>query len=184
MALILLGLALWVSGHLWNRFLPGAYAAAGKAAYPISAVMILGALLAMVLGYRAAPYIELWPQYPWTIYVNNLLMLLAFYVYFQTTTPRGTAWVLGNLKHPQLSGFCIWGVAHIIANGHLAAVILFGGLIGWAMWEVILITKHGEKFDRSKAPIKSPWVHLALSLAVFAIVAGIHAWIGVNPFGA
>ncbi len=183
MILLILGLILWVAGHLWNRWFPSAYAGLGKAAYAVSAVMIIAAVILIVVGYRATEIFVLWPTYPALVGLNNLLMLLAFYVYMQTTTPRGTAYFLGNLKHPQLSGFCIWAVAHLLVNGDLASLILWGGLIAWAMAEVILITKQGEKFDRSKAFVKSPLLHLGISLVVFVVVAGIHTALGVNPFG-
>lgn len=182
MVLLILGLALWVAGHLWNRFLPGPYATAGKAAYAISAVMIVSALVLMVVGYRGAAVVTVWSPPAAMTHINNLLMLFAFYTYFSTATPAGTAWIVGNLRHPQLTGFKIWAVAHLLVNGDLASILLFGGLIGWAVWEVILIKRQGEKFDRSKAPIKSAWVHLALSLLLFTLVAAVHIWLGVNPF--
>jgi len=183
MIYLILGVALWFAGHLWNRFLPGAYTSLGKAAYGVSLGMILGSLALMVVGYRMADPIILWSGPVWFTHVNNLLMVFAFFTYMATATPLGTAWLVGNVRHPQLTGFKIWTVAHLLVNGDLASVVLFGGLLAWAVMEVILINRQGEKFDRSKAPIKSPLVHAALSLGVFVVVAGIHAWLGPSPFG-
>lgn len=183
MLLILLGLVLWTGGHLWNRFLPDLYGRIGPASKGISAIVIFASLALMIVGYRSADPVTIWSPPDFLRHINNLLMLFAFFVYFATATPKGTAWIVGNVKNPQLTGFKIWGLAHLLVNGDLASILLFGGLIGWAVWEVILIKRQGEKFDRSKAPIKSPLVHLILSLGVFGVAVGIHIWLGVWPFG-
>ncbi|MEO0486210.1 MAG: NnrU family protein [Pseudomonadota bacterium] len=183
MTLLILGIILWWGGHLWRRFLPGLAASLGKAGYPISAVLILGSVVLIILGYRSAPFIEVWTPAPWLTHANNLLMLVAFYTYFATATRPGVAFVVGRLKHPQLTGFKIWAIAHLLVNGDLAAVLLFGSMLAWAVVEVILINRMGGNLSRDAAPIKSPWVHLALVLAVFTLVAGVHAWLGVYPFG-
>lgn len=183
MLLIVLGLILWTGGHLWNRFLPGPYANLGSGAKGISALIIFSALALMIFGYRGAETINVWYPPHFFRHINNLLMLFAVFTYFATLTPKGTAWLVGNVKNPQLTGFKIWAVAHLLVNGDLASILLFGGLIGWAVWEVILIKRQGEKFDASKAPIKSPIVHLIVSLVLFGIISGIHVWLGVNPFG-
>lgn len=183
MTLLIIGLLLWVAGHLWGRFLPDAYKQLGKAAYAVSAVVIVASVLAMIVGYRGADMIVLWDGPSFLKHINNLLMLLAFYVYFQTVTQPGTAWIMGNTRHPQLTGFKIWTVAHLLVNGDVASIVLFGGLLAWAVLEVILINKQGEKFDRSKAPVKSPWIHLALVLVIFVLVAVAHTALGYSPFG-
>lgn len=183
MTLLILGLTLWTAGHLWNRFLPGPYAALGKAAYAVSAVVILASVVLMVVGYRAAAPVVFWTSPGWMIHVNNLLMVLAVFTYFATVTPRGTAFVVGNIRHPQLTGVKIWALAHLLVNGDLASVVLFVGLLAWAVLEVILINRQGEKFDRSKAPLKSPWAHLALAVVAFVAIAALHSWVGPWPFG-
>ena len=184
MTLLILGLILWVAGHLWGRFVPDLYDRIGPASKGVSAIMIIASVVLMVIGYRAAAFIPVWNPPTFLTHVNNLLMLLAFYVYFQTATQLGTAWIMGHTRHPQLLGFKIWTVAHLLVNGDVASLLLFGGLLGWAVWEVILLNRAKSVGpDRATAPIKSPWVHLALSLAVFSVVAGIHVWLGVSPFG-
>jgi len=187
MILLLVGLALWVVGHLWHRFVPDLYKGLGKAGYAVSAVMILGSVVAMIGGYRAADFIPVWSPPAFFTHINNLLVLFAFYTYFTTATQKGVVLITGNLRHPQLTGFKIWAIAHLLVNGDLAAIILFGGLLAWAVVEVILINRQtadqGGDIDRSDAPIKSRIGHLGLVLAVFVVIAGIHAWLGYNPFG-
>lgn len=183
MLLIALGVILWMAGHLWNRFLPGVYGSLGKAGYGISLVIIIGSIVLMVMGFKQAEYVHLWgtplPMY----FVATILVVFAFYTYFATATPKGTVWLVGDLRHPQLTGFKIWAVAHLIMNGNLESLILFGGLIAWAVLEVILINRQGEKFDRSNARIKTRWGHLALVAVALAVVSAVHIWVGPHPFG-
>jgi len=183
MTLLILGVVLWIVGHLWRRFLPGLYASLGKAGYGVSALLIVASVVLMYFGYGAAKtaYVHVWAPPAFLFYVNNILIVLAFYTYFATATPRGTVWLVGNLKHPQLTGFKIWAIAHLLVNGDLGSIILFGGLIGWAVLEVILINRQGEKFDRSKAKVTSRWAHLAIVIVALLVAIAVHVWAGINP---
>lgn len=181
MTLLIIGVVLWIVGHLWRRFLPGVYASVGKAGYGISGAIIVLSLFLMYLGYSSAAYTHVWVLPPFVHQLNNILVVFAFYTYFASATPKGTVWLIGNLRHPQLTGFKIWAVAHLLVNGDLASIILFGGLLFWAVVEVILINRQGEKFDRSKAKVKSRWGHLAIVVVALVVVSAIHLWAGVNP---
>ncbi len=155
----------------------------GPASKGIVGAGVLLSLLMMILGYRAAPFIEVWTPTAGLTHLNNLLMLFALYVYFMTATKPGTAWIMGNVKNPQLTGFKIWTVAHLLVNGDLASIVLFGGLLAWAVIQVIMGKRVPTLVDRDTAPISSPFVHLAFVVVVFVVIAGIHAWLGPNPFG-
>ncbi|MGR3490564.1 MAG: NnrU family protein [Shimia sp.] len=183
MILLILGLALWVAGHLWGRFAPALYTRIGPAAKGISAIVIVVSVVLMVIGYRAAPTIVIYALPPWATYLNNVLMVAAFWTYLATATPRGTAWIVGNLRHPQLTGFKIWAIAHLLVNGDVSSLILFGGLLAWAVVEVILMNRDAPSEAPERGKITSPWGHAALVIVVFIAVAAIHAWLGKNPFG-
>ncbi|MGB0799802.1 MAG: NnrU family protein [Planktomarina sp.] len=180
---LILGLALWVGGHLWNRFTPDVYARLGKASYAVSALIIVSAVVVIVMGYRSADFIPVWYPPTFFTHINNLLMVFALYTYFATATPKGTVWLVGNLRNPQLTGFKIWAAAHLLVNGDLASIVLFGGLMAWAVVEVILIKRQGEKFDRTKAKVTSRLGHLAIVVVALVIIIAIHAWVGVSPVG-
>lgn len=187
MFLLLLGLVLWTGLHLLRAGAPDLRASLterfGEGSKGIVAVGIIASVVLMVIGYRSADFIIVWSPPGFLTHVNNLLMLLAFYVYFTTATKPGTAWIMGSVKNPQLTGFKIWAFAHLLVNGDLASVVLFGGLLAWAVVQVILGNRIPSAVDRSKAPISSPFVHLGLVLGVLVVVAGIHTWLGYFPFG-
>lgn len=184
---LILGLVLWAYFHFLRTAFPGFRQSLtdrfGEASKGIVAVGIVVSLALMILGYRATPFIEVWTPPAFMTHLNNLLMLFALYVYFQTATQPGTAWIMGNTKNPQLTGFKIWAVAHLLANGDLAAIVLFGGLLAWAVVQVILAKRMPSLVDRSAAKISSPVVHLGLVLVAYAVISGVHTWLGRWPFG-
>lgn len=187
MALLILGLVLWVGLHLLRSVAPDVRQSMtdrmGSASKGIIAVGIILSIVLMVLGYRAMDFIPIWSPPSFFGHINNLLMLFAFYVYFMTATKPGTAWIMGNTKNPQLTGFKIWTIAHLLVNGDLASIILFGGLLAWAVAEVIFSKRVTSLVNRDDAKIDNPVVHAGIALGVYVVVAGLHVWLGPNPFG-
>ncbi|MEM6888663.1 MAG: NnrU family protein [Pseudomonadota bacterium] len=183
MILLILGLLLWVAAHYFKRLAPDARAQLGAPGKGIAAGAIVAALVLMILGYRAADYMQVWAPPGFLVHVNNTAMLLAFWVYGSSAAKGVKAWPAYKLRHPQLAGFKIWAAAHLLVNGDLASILLFGGLLAWAVGEVILINK-AEPVWTPPAPAGSAtYIRLAvISSVLFAAVAGIHIWLGVWPF--
>ncbi len=186
MLLIVIGLGIWIAAHLlrscakdYRALLQQRF---GNASKGIMAVIILLSLALMIIGYRGADTVLLWAPPVWLTYVNNVLMLAALYIYFTTATKPGTAFIFGSLKNPQLTGFIVWAVAHLLVNGDLASVVLFGGLLIWAVAQIAVSGKSVSLVDQATAPISSPWVHLGLVAGMFVLIVLLHNWIGVRPF--
>jgi uncharacterized membrane protein len=186
MFLIIAGLIIWTLAHLLRSLAPQIRQSLqdrfGNGAKGIMAVVIVISVILMITGYRSADQLLLWSPPLWLWSINNLLMLLALYMYFTTATKPGTAFIFGSLKNPQLTGFKVWAAAHLLVNGDLASVVLFGGLLAWAVIQVIAAKRTVSLVDRNTAPISSPWVHAALSVAAFFAIAFIHYWLGAYPF--
>lgn len=179
--LLIAGLALWAGAHLFKRVRPEQRAAMGEKGKGLMAALIAAALVLMIVGYRWAPSTPLWYPPYFLVHLNNLLMLAAFYVY-------GIGAVKGRLaqkmRHPQLIGFKIWATAHLLVNGEVKAVLLFGGLLAWAVVEVIRINRaEPEWTPPAEIRPRGDVVNLAVALVLYGVVAGIHAWLGVWPFG-
>lgn len=180
MPTLILGLALWYAGHFFKRALPDMRRRLGDPGKGVAALLVLSGVVLMVIGFRGWAAPQLWNPPGWTIHLNNLLVLAAFYLFAASGTK---AWVATRLRHPQLTGFKSWAVAHLLVNGDLASVLMFGGLLAWAVVEVIVINRaepdwappaHGGRAAEVRAVVGT--------LVLFAIVAAIHAWIGYWPF--
>ncbi|MFP3541299.1 NnrU family protein, partial [Pseudomonas sp. SIMBA_044] len=83
-------------------------------------------------------YIHVWAPPSFLVHVNNSLMVLA--LFFTSPGPRKGR-LFRKMRHPMLFGFSLWAVAHLLVNGDLASVILFGGLLVWAGVEVLAINR-------------------------------------------
>ena len=184
MALLILGLALWWATHLFKPVAPVRRRALGArfGEGPVKgavAVLSLLAIALMVVGYRQAPFINVWFPPAWTVHLNNLLMLLAV-VLFAGSAPKSP--VRRFTRHPQLNGVKTWAVAHLIVNGDLASIILFGGLLAWAVVAMIAINRRDGKPPKEYEWTAARWARtLVVSLIVFGVIVAIHSWLGRYP---
>ena len=180
MILLIAGVLLWVGAHFFKRLAPDARARLGDKGKGLVALALVLSVVLMVFGYRAAPYIDLWYPPVWLKHLNNLLMLLAFAL-FGNGAAKGT--LSARIRHPQLTAVKIWAVAHLLVNGDLASVILFGGLLAWAVAEVIVINR-SQPWDRpADVSVKGDLKALGIGVVLYALAVAVHIWAGVNPFG-
>ncbi|HHX88499.1 MAG TPA: hypothetical protein GX700_01805 [Paracoccus sp.] len=179
--ILIAGVVLWAGAHLFKRLAPQRRAAMGDSGKALVAVAMLLALVLMVLGYRWAGPAALWQPPAFLRHLNNLLMLLAVYL-FAASVLRTR--ITRMIRHPQLTAVKTWAVAHLLVNGTLAGLILFGGLLAWAVVAVIVINRAQRDWQRPR-----PASMLAEGGAVIAALAGlwligtIHNWLGVWPYG-
>ncbi|WP_323768978.1 NnrU family protein [Marinovum sp.] len=181
MFVLILGLALWVLAHFFKRLAPERRAALGDKGKGLVALVLAVSVVLMVLGYRAAPVIPVYAPFPGAGHLNNLLMVVAVLL-FGAGSPG--SWLSTRMRHPMLISVKVWAIAHLLVNGDLASLILFGGLLAWAVGEVILINRNAPAWQRD--PDSKPGPRDARLVAVwavmFVVIAGVHIWLGHNPF--
>ncbi len=183
MSLLIAGLILWTLAHYFKRLMPERRAALGNAGKGIVAIVLFLSVGFMVMGYKAADFIPVWQPPAFMVHVNNTLMLLAFWIYGSSAAKGAKAWPAYKIRHPQLTAFKTWALAHLLVNGDLASILLFGGLLGWAVGSVILINKAEPDWTASAHAGAGGYIrHAIISLIIFAIVVSIHIWLGVWPF--
>lgn len=180
MILLILGVLLWAGAHYFKRLMPERRAALGDAGKGIVAGLLIVSLLLMIFGYRSAEFIPVWYPPSFFGHINNLLMLLAFFVFGMSAT---TGRLRGKMRHPQLTAVKIWATAHLLVNGDLASIILFGGMLVWAIISVILINRSETWKRPAPGDAKKDIVLVIITIVSFTVTAGLHAWLGVNPFG-
>ncbi|MCF6445499.1 NnrU family protein [Nereida sp. MMG025] len=181
---LIIGVLLWIAAHYFKRLMPDVRANMGDKGKGVVTALIVVSLLAMIFGYRWAPFDPVWEPQPWLRTINNALMVVAFYVYGASAAKGAKVWLGTKLRHPQLTGFGIWAVAHLLVNGDLASLILFGGLLAWAIGSARLINAaEGAWVVPDQAPFKKEIVLLVITVVLFTIVSLLHTWAGVYPFG-
>lgn len=181
MTLIILGLLIWAGAHFWKRVAPDHRASFGDTGKGIVAGASVLAIVLMVLGYRWADGAVYWGRGNGLVWLNNLLMVLAFYLF--AASGKGTR-VTRAIRHPQLTAVVVWAVAHLLVNGDIASFVLFGGLGLWALAEMVVINRaQGPRGAYHAPPVKSEIIAVVATLVVTVIVMLIHHWLGVTPWG-
>ena len=182
MLILILGVALWAAAHFFKRFAPTARRNMGQSGRAmVTAALILSVVL-MIFGYRMADGSVWWGPSPALKGVNNLLILFAFYLFAASGMKTG---VTRRIRHPQLTAFAIWAFAHLLVNGDLPSLVLFGGLMVWALAEIVVINRASPRWTppAHPVPIRKEGMAIVGALVVFAVVGLIHSWLGPNPFG-
>jgi uncharacterized membrane protein len=150
-----------------------------------SLLSIAGFVL-LIWGYgqaRQAPVV-LWTPPLAMRHLAGLLTLIAFIFITAAYVPRNG--LKARLHHPMLLGVKVWALAHLLANGTLADVLLFGSFLVWA----ILCFKSARQRDRANNTVYPAGTASGTAITV---VAGAAAWavfafwlhgmlIGVRPF--
>jgi len=178
--ILIAGVALWIGAHLFKRVAPERRAAMGDKGKGVVALVLLAAIVLMVIGYRGTGYVHIWGPPAFLIHVNNLLVLIA--IYMMSPAPKQGA-LLSGLRHPMLGGFKLWAFAHLLVNGDLASLLLFGGLLAWAVVEVIVINRAEPGWSPGpKGTVAKDVMFFVGSVVLLAVIGWIHAWLGVWPF--
>lgn len=181
--LMLLGLAIWVAAHVFRRLAPDARASMGdKAKGPVALLLLLSVAL-MVIGYRGADFVPVYDPAPAGKYFAHLLMLPAIALMGLGSSKSR---LFPTMRHPMLTGLTLWAGVHLLANGDRDSVILFGGLGVWAVVQMWLINRAEGAFVPQRKPGSVAGdIRLAvITLVLYAIIVGIHIWLGKNPFTA
>ena len=190
MLLLIAGLVVFLGAHSvrivadgWRtRTIARVGTGAWKGAFTV--VSIVGLVL-MVIGWgqtRADPVL-VWTPPLWTYHLAIALTLPAFLLLVAAYVPRNhlRAWV----GHPMLAGVKLWALAHLLANGRLGDMLLFGALLVWAIACFIV----SRRRDRAAGVVRAPGTLagdaavLVLGVALWFVFARwLHlAWIGVDP---
>lgn len=184
MALLVIGLALWIAAHLFRRLAPDAHAGLvarlGKGPVRgLTAAVIGVGLIFVIIGFRSSPYVALYTPPGWAIHLNNLLMLIAVFLFGAANAPSR---VKRYLRNPMLTGVLVWAAAHLLVNGDLASLILFGGMALWAAASIVAIDRATPRAPVAPVPARADLKLALIAVIVFAAITALHAWLGVWPF--
>lgn len=186
MILLIAGLVVWFLTHWALIAMPQRRTALieklGEVPYKGAyALVTLGSVVLMVIGYQNAPYIDVWTPPSFLLHLNNLLMVAALIFFVGGNIPGGVG---TKIRHPQLTAAKTWAVSHLMVNGDLASILLFGAILAWAVMALIASNKRD-----GKPPLKGPTtaqgmvVNVAVGIILFAVVGWIHgSLLGVWPF--
>jgi uncharacterized membrane protein len=169
---MILGLILFLGAHTLStqRKLRGHWIGlVGEGPYKLaySLVSVAGiALIAWGFGhYRATGWIQIWSPPTFFKHVNTALMLPAV-ILVAAAYIRGRIYLA--LKHPMLAGVKLWAFGHLLANGDLGGIILFGSFLAWGVYDRISLKR---RTDPGAPPIPVGGVTNDLIAVVVGVVA-------------
>ena len=183
LTILILGVALWWAGHLWKRVAPAHRAHMGQKGRSVASVVLLASVLLMIWGYRGAEAgAPLWILGEWARHLNNLLVLIAFYV-FGIGMAKGA--LSQRVRHPMLAGFALWALAHLLVQSDAAAILFFVGLGVWAVVAMLVINRAeaGWTPPVPKGGARRDLAAGGVVLVTYGIVGWVHGLIGPVPFG-
>ena len=171
MTILILGLIVFIGAHsctMAREQRARAIARLGEGPYKglYSLISLIGLVL-IVWGYgsyRAGGYLQVWNPPVWTRHLAIPLVWFSFVAFAAAYLPGR---IRGALKHPMLAGLKIWALAHLLANGDLGSMLLFGALLAWAVAARISTKRRDEVRDHG-GPAAAPagWRNDILAVAI------------------
>ena len=148
LALLIVGLSAFLAPHVFTAFRAArqdAIARMGENAYKVvySLISLLGLIL-IVYGYaryRSTGWIDVWYPPAWTRHVTVALAWPAMICIVAAYSPGR---IKTALKHPMLVGIKLWALAHLISNGDLGSIVLFGTMLGYAVFDRISLKRRTD----------------------------------------
>jgi len=189
MALFIFGLFIFLASHScrifaesWrNQIIDQIGEVKWKGLYTI--ISLIGFII-MVIGYGQARQdtLVLWQPNAFLIYIALALNLIAF-TFLAGSSPSNNAIRL-KLKHPMILGVKVWALAHLLSNGTLVDLILFGSFLIWAVLDFRSARKRPIHIpEQAQVSTKATVITIASGVILWVIfIFGLHQYlIGVSP---
>ena len=181
MSLLVAGLVLFIAIHLIPSAPPLRVALVERlGAMPYRGVFSAVALLslaAVVWGFSRSPIEEVYAPPAWGHQVSMILVPIALVLFAAANMPTR---IRSMVRHPMLLGLLLWAFAHLLSNGEVRSVVLFGGFALFALVQIV------SAVARGKGPPKEPVPRIAMDIAAVIgglIVAGLLAGFHGTLFG-
>ena len=176
LAVMILGLVLFLGVHTLTtrRELRGRLIGSmGEGTYKIGYALVSVAGLALIVwgfaNYRATGWVDVWYP-PKPLRHITLALMLPAVILVVAAYIRGR--IYAKLKHPMLAGVKLWAAAHLLANGDLGSIILFGSFLGWAVFDRISLKR---RTDTGAPPIPVS----GLGNDLIAVAVGLVAYLAL-----
>lgn len=189
MLLMIIGLVLFLGMHSTSIVaLPLRDRLAGKSELGWKAVYGIVSLIGIVLiakGYAEARTTTTILYMPPTG-LRHLAAVLMLPVFVFFVAPYFPGRIKSTLKHPQLVAVKLWAVSHLLVNGTVADLVLFGSFLAWAVIDRISLKRRPERPVAGLAPAgRNDAIAIVVGLVLYGLFAMVlhQRWIGVAPFG-
>ena len=186
MTLLLLGIVLFFGTHALTMMRQTrADLIARVGAGPYKGLYSLGSMLGLVLmiwgfvQYRTAGYIPIWSPPRAMTHVAMALMLPAMILLMVYMLPSGR--IKTSVQHPMLTMIKVWALAHLLVNGDLGSILLFGSFLAYAVIDRIALKRRADS-ARMIAIAWNQYDWMAIGAGIVAYLAVVY-WLHPILFG-
>jgi uncharacterized membrane protein len=184
MLILIIGIIVFLATHTFTTFRgarerliervgPGAF----KGIYSVVALAGFAMICWGFSRYRAEGMIPLWTPPAWGSDLAIVLMWFAF-VSLACSNPKAPGRIRGWLRHPMLAGVKIWALAHLLANGDLGGLLLFGSFLAWAVYDRIAVKRRGDiGAPRIGSFTKADGIALGAGTVAYVAMIFLHPWL-------
>ncbi|MBF9195102.1 NnrU family protein [Microvirga terrestris] len=186
MTLLVLGLVIFLGTHSFSMARERRAALIGRIGEGpykgLYSLLSLAGIILIAIGYgqyRANGYIPVWDPPVWTRHLALLLVWIAFILFYAAYAPGH---IKARLKHPMLAGVKIWAFAHLLANGDLGSILLFGSFLVWAVLARISVKRRDVAVQHGGTAAPAGWRNDILAVTIgtvvyLAFVFWLHPWL-------
>lgn len=182
MAMLIAGLVLFLGIHTLTTLREPRAALIGRIGEgPYKGLFSLVAAAGLILivwgfgRYRADGYIPVWDPPLSLRHMTLTLMWFSFVALAAASAPAGK--IKGMLRHPMLVGVKIWALAHLLANGDLGSLILFGSLLAWAVYDRIAVKRRGDPGAPRSGFTAGDAIALVVGTIAYGAMFWLHPWL-------
>jgi uncharacterized membrane protein len=181
MVVLILGLVLFLGIHTLTTMRTARAAVIGRLGEgPYKGLYSLISAVGLVLivwgfsRYRSAGYIQVWNP-PFAIFHPIALVLLWFAFVALASAYAPPSKIKATLRHPMLVAVKAWALSHLLVNGDLGSMLLFGALLAWAVYDRIAAKRRG---DEGAPPVagfgRNDAIVVAIGTAAYFAILWLH----------
>jgi uncharacterized membrane protein len=182
MTMLIAGLVLFLGVHTLTTLREARAALIGRIGDgPYKGLYSLVSAVGLVLivwgfgRYRSDGYIPVWDPPFGLRHVTLLLMWFSFVALVAAYAPAGR--IKGMLRHPMLVGIKVWALAHLLANGDLGSVILFGAFLAWAVYDRIAVKRRGDVGAPRSGFTSGDAIVVVVGTVAYVAMFWLHPWL-------
>jgi uncharacterized membrane protein len=180
MALLILGMVIFLSAHLIPSFVELRRKFVdwkGETVYLICYSLVSALGLALIIAGKAtAPDVPIWVPPRWMNHLTMTVMLPAVILIAARYLPNN---LKRFIRHPFLWGFTLLALSHLLSNGDLGSLILFGGIGAYAVFDMWSANRRGAQNSDKKMPLYMDVLLISVGLIAYGVISYVHP----NLFG-
>lgn len=136
--------------------------------------MSVTGIVCIIIGKAVAPVVDVWIPFAWGRTAAAILVALGFILLAALLLPTN---LRRFTRHPMLWGITLWSAGHLLANGDVASMILFGGFGAYALISIWSLNRRGAEKSTREYSMLNDVILLATGLSVYAALLWLHPYL-------